>query len=116
MPAEFAAHDRTLMAWPARESMWGEHFEAAKAAYAEVANAIAAFEPVTMVAAPSQRKQARAACGGGVTVSELPIDDSWMRDNGPIFVLDGTGAPRRRRLRLQRLGRRSSCPTPTTRR
>lgn len=91
MPAEFAAHDRTLMAWPARESMWGEHFEAAKAAYAEVANAIAAFEPVTMVAAPSQRKQARAACGGGVTVSELPIDDSWMRDNGPIFVLDGTG-------------------------
>jgi agmatine deiminase len=91
MPAEFAAHDRTLMAWPARESMWGERFEAAKAAYAEVANAIAAFEPVTMVAAPSQRKQARAACGGGVTVSELPIDDSWMRDNGPIFVLDGTG-------------------------
>ena len=91
MPAEFAAHDRTLMAWPARESMWGEHFEAAKASYAEVANAIAAFEPVTMVAAPSQRKQARAACGGGVTVSELPIDDSWMRDNGPIFVLDGTG-------------------------
>lgn len=91
MPAEFAAHDRTLMAWPARESMWGEHFEAAKAAYAEVANAIAAFEPVAMVTAPSQRKQARAACGGGVTVSELPIDDSWMRDNGPIFVLDGTG-------------------------
>ena len=91
MPAEFAAHDRTLMAWPARESMWGEQFEAAKAAYAEVANAITAFEPVTMVAAPSQRKEARAACGGGVTVSELPIDDSWIRDNGPVFVLDGSG-------------------------
>ena len=91
MPAEWAAHDRTLMAWPARESMWKSQFEAAKAAYAEVANAIAAFEPVTMVARPSDRKRARAACGGGVTVSELPIDDSWMRDNGPVFVLDGTG-------------------------
>ena len=91
MPAEGAAHDRTLMAWPVREVMWQEHLEAAKAVYAEVANAIAAFEPVTMVAPPAKRKEARAACGDGVTVTELPIDDSWMRDNGPVFVLDGTG-------------------------
>jgi len=92
MPAEWAPHERTLMAWPARADMWGQHFEAAKAVHAEVANAIAAFEPVTMVAHPSQRKQARKACGAGVTVSEIPIDDSWMRDSGPIFVLDGAGA------------------------
>ena len=91
MPAEWAAHDRTLMAWPAREDMWGELFEEAQAVYAEVANAIAAFEPVTMVARPQDRKRARAACGGGVTVSEIPIDDSWMRDSGPVFVLDGAG-------------------------
>ena len=91
MPAEAAAHERTLMAWPARADMWGEHFGAAKADYAATANAIAAFEPVTMVAHPSQRKQARAACGGGVTVSEIPINDSWMRDCGPVFVLDGAG-------------------------
>jgi agmatine deiminase len=91
MPAEWALHERTLMAWPARADLWGERFEDAKAVYAEVANAIAAFEPVTMVAHPSQRKQARAACGAGVVVSEIPIDDSWMRDSGPIFVLDGAG-------------------------
>jgi agmatine deiminase len=91
MPAEWAAHERTLMAWPTREPMWEEHFEAAKATHAEVANAIAAFEPVTMVAPPAHRKEARKACGEGVTVSEIPIDDSWMRDSGPIFVLDGTG-------------------------
>ena len=91
MPAEWAAHDRTLMAWPARESMWGELYADAEAVYAEVANAIAAFEPVTMIARPSDRRRARAACGGGVTISELPIDDSWLRDNGPVFVLDGTG-------------------------
>ena len=91
MPAEWAAHDRTLMAWPAREDMWGEHWEAAQETHAAVANAVAAFEPVTMVARPQDRKRARKACGEGVTVSELPIDDSWMRDSGPIFVLDGTG-------------------------
>jgi agmatine deiminase len=91
MPAEWAAHERTLMAWPAREDLWGEHWEAAQDSYAQVANAIAAFEPVTMVARPRDRKRARAACGNGVTVSELPIDDSWLRDCGPVFVLDGAG-------------------------
>ena len=91
MPAEWAAHDRTLMAWPAREDMWEDLWDDAQAAYAEVANAIAAFEPVTMVARPQDRRRARAACGEGVTVSEMPIDDSWMRDSGPVFVLDGAG-------------------------
>ena len=91
MPAEWAAHDRTLMAWPAREDMWEDLWDDAQAAYAEVANAVAAFEPVTMVARPQDRRRARAACGEGVTVSEIPIDDSWMRDSGPVFVLDGAG-------------------------
>jgi agmatine deiminase len=91
MPGEFALHERTLMAWPARPELWERHFEQAKADYAEIANAIAAFEPVLMVADPSQGGEARAACGEGVEVAEIPIDDSWMRDSGPIFVLDGAG-------------------------
>jgi agmatine deiminase len=91
MPAEHAPHERTLMAWPARPSLWEEHYEQAKADYAEIANAIAAFEPVLMVCDPSQAAEARAACGEGVEVAEIPIDDSWMRDSGPIFVLDGAG-------------------------
>jgi agmatine deiminase len=91
MPAEHAPHERTLMAWPARPSLWEEHYEQAKADYAEIANAIAAFEPVLMVADPSQAAEACAACGEGVEVAEIAIDDSWMRDSGPIFVLDGAG-------------------------
>ena len=91
MPAEWAPHERTLMAWPARGEMWEEHFEQAKAVHAEVANAIAAFEPVLMVVHPGQAAEARAACGEGVEVLEAAIDDSWLRDSGPIFVLDGAG-------------------------
>jgi agmatine deiminase len=91
MPAEFAPHERTLMAWPARPSLWERHYQQAKADYAEIANAIAAFEPVLMVCEPSQAAEARAACGEGVELAEIPIDDSWMRDSGPIFVLDGAG-------------------------
>jgi agmatine deiminase len=93
MPAEWAPHERTLMAWPtrARAPMWEERLERARADHAEVANTVAAFEPVLMVAAPEDAAAARASCGDGVEVVELPIDDSWFRDSGPIFVLDGTG-------------------------
>lgn len=59
--------------------------------YAEVANAIAAFEPVVMVCDPGQEADARRMCGQAVEILPLPIDDSWMRDNGPIFVRDDEG-------------------------
>jgi agmatine deiminase len=35
--------------------------------------------------------EARAVLAGGVDLVELALDDSWMRDNGPIFTLDGAG-------------------------
>jgi len=91
MPAEWSAHERCLMAWPARTELWGPHAAAARAEYAATANAIAAFEPVTMVAAPGQAAAVRAACSAAVDVVEIPIDDSWLRDSGPIVVLDAQG-------------------------
>jgi agmatine deiminase len=92
MPAEWARHERTLMAWPCRRELWGDQLQAAMEQYAGVANAVAAFEPVTMVCAnEADAAQARAALTGAVQVVQEPIDDSWVRDNGPIFVLDGDG-------------------------
>jgi agmatine deiminase len=89
MPAEWAPHERTIMCWPARESMWQERFAQAQADHAEVANAIAAFEPVLMAADPRGAAEARRLCGDGVEVVEVPLDDSWARDSGPIFVTGG---------------------------
>jgi agmatine deiminase len=86
MPAEWAEHELTLMAWPARLELWGEGLAEAKAEYAGVARAIAAFEPVLMVTPEGGGQEVRDACGAGVEVIELAIDDSWMRDSGPIFV------------------------------
>ncbi|MBW3608531.1 MAG: agmatine deiminase family protein, partial [Actinobacteria bacterium] len=63
--------------------------------YAGVANAVAAFEPVTMVCAdPADAAEARAACAGAVDVVELAIDDSWLRDSGPVFTLDDVSGER----------------------
>jgi agmatine deiminase len=94
-PAEWEPHERTIMGWPTRVDLWGETLEQARTDYAAVANAVAAFEPVTMIANPGeQAAQARAACAGGVEIVELGLDDSWLRDCGPIYVLGDDGARR----------------------
>ena len=91
MPAEWAPHDGCVMAWPTRRGLWGGVFEEAKREYAAVADAIAAFEPVLMVAAPGATREIERMVASQIEVVELPLDDSWMRDAGPIFVLDGRG-------------------------
>jgi agmatine deiminase len=91
MPAEWAPHERTLMAWPCRRELWGERLEEARRETAGVANAVAAFEPVLMVCRPGHGAEARAQLAGEVEIWEAAIDDSWLRDSGPIFVDDGRG-------------------------
>ncbi len=77
------------MGWPCRLELWGETLVQARADYAAVANAVAAFEPVTMIANPgAEAAGARAACSAAVEIVELALDDSWLRDCGPIYVYD----------------------------
>ena len=47
-------HARTWMGWPQREDNWREKAGPAQQAFADVANAISAFEPVTICANPDQ--------------------------------------------------------------
>lgn len=94
MPAETAPHECTVMCWPARQILYGELMPEAERAHAEVARTIAGFEPVTMIAAPGSGAAAEKQCGGAVEVIELPIDDSWFRDTGPIYVVSPDDARR----------------------
>jgi agmatine deiminase len=90
MPAEFASHERTVICWPARQSLYGELMSMAEDAHAQVARTIAEFEPVSMIVQPGPAvDRAIELCGGRVEIVELPIDDSWFRDSGPIYVEDG---------------------------
>lgn len=88
MPADWEPHARCWMQWPRRAELWGPYLPQAIVAYAAVARAIARFEPVSVVAHPEDAAEARLACGSGVEVVALPIDDSWVRDTGPSFVKD----------------------------
>ncbi len=44
-----------------------------------------------MVARPDQAAGAAAACGPGVDIVQLVNDDLWMRDMGPIFLVNDSG-------------------------
>jgi agmatine deiminase len=91
MPAEFARHQATWMSWPTQRSLWGSHLDAARDDWATTARAVAPFEPVVMVCQPGEAADVRRRCGEGVEALEMPIDDSWLRDNGPIFVTNTQG-------------------------
>jgi agmatine deiminase len=93
MPAEWDPHELTLVAWPQREDAWrGTTIEAARDTHAEVVAAISQFEPVLLVVDPSQAADARSRVpAANVEILELPIDDSWLRDSGPVILSDGQG-------------------------
>jgi agmatine deiminase len=91
MPAESSPHAATLMAWPVDRHYWQGRVEDARREYAAIARAVADFEPVIMVCDPDDERSVRAHCGSDVEVLPVPIDDSWMRDSGPIFVRNGEG-------------------------
>ena len=91
MPPEWAPHAACLMAWPSRPELWEDRLADAKHDYAAVARAISDFEPVLMVCRPGAATEVRDRCGAAIEIVELPIDDSWARDSGPIFVRDPAG-------------------------
>ncbi|SIS23975.1 agmatine deiminase family protein [Williamsia sterculiae] len=88
MPAETAPQDRIWMAFPVART-YGEaetDFEAARATWAAVANAIVDVEPVTMLVDPSERDQATRLLSSAVDVEYVHLNDGWIRDIGPTFV------------------------------
>jgi agmatine deiminase len=93
MPSETARHDRTWMAFPRAGTTLGEGESWQQTGYdawTSVAHCIAEFEPVTMVVDPSERQRAGRMLGSHIEQIEMPLDEFWMRDFGPTFVLDDT--------------------------
>ncbi|MFG2005495.1 agmatine/peptidylarginine deiminase [Spirillospora sp. NPDC048911] len=93
MPAEWARHARTWMAWPTSNDTFGDASElaAARAAWAAVANTIVRHEPVTMLINPGDRTD---LLDPRIATVEVPLDDAWLRDSGPSFVHAADGGIR----------------------
>ena len=90
MPAEWSPHDGCWMMWPCRQGVWAD-IAATRRDCAAVAHAIAHYEPVTMAVRAEHEAGARHLLGADITLVVTPIDDSWARDAGPCFLVDGAG-------------------------
>ncbi|MFB7617861.1 agmatine/peptidylarginine deiminase [Kitasatospora sp. NPDC056181] len=87
--AEWEKHLRTVMSWPASENVWGDQLPDVRRDVAGLAQAIAAREPVVLMARPEQKDAAQKACGPAVEVVPIAVDDLWARDTLPVFVEEG---------------------------
>jgi agmatine deiminase len=94
MPAEWVQHEKTWMAWPSADYTLGEteaDAEEAFQAWANVANAVAQFEPVNMVVRKQDHDKARSMLAENIELVNFDLNDGWMRDIGPTFVKNEAG-------------------------
>lgn len=108
VPAEEARHQRTFMQWPVFAPVYGRgrFLRQTQATIAEIANTIAEFEPVTLLAHPDQHARARKLLSGRVDLWDIPTDDLWCRDAGPLFAKNSAGQLSVRGVNFNGWGRR----------
>lgn len=87
MPPEWVEHECCWMGWPENPLAWRGRHDEAKKAIAELSAAIADFEPVRLLVPEKSRNEAAKLCSARIELVTMDIDDSWLRDSGPTFLL-----------------------------
>ena len=94
MPAEWEHHSSVLLAWPHAETDWAPMLEEAQKCFADIIRAISAREHVILVG-PERLCAASVAAQGfdpeRVTFVDVPTNDTWARDFGPITIFTPSG-------------------------
>ncbi len=98
MPAEWEPHASTWLAWPHKLTDWPGKFSPIRWVYTEIIRALTRHEPVNLIVRGPKMLDAvkkRLAMAGidlaKVQCWELPTDRSWVRDSGPIFIVNDRG-------------------------
>jgi agmatine deiminase len=90
-PAEWERHERTWIAFPHAGYTLGQTESeqlAARQTWANVANAASEFEKVSCVVNPGDYQNAKRFLSSEIEIVEIEIDDAWIRDSGPSFVIE----------------------------
>ena len=93
LPAEWEPQAAVLIAWPHADTDWAERLEAVESTYVALAAAVTRFQPLIIVVAGEtlrahvmSKLQATNADLSRIRFVELPYDDTWLRDSGPITL------------------------------
>jgi agmatine deiminase len=99
MPAEWEPHEATWIAWPHRRDDWPGKFAAIPWVYAEIVRHLHYSELVRMLIPNSRAENRirRILRRSGVDLTRVEFfpfatDRAWIRDYGPLFVADPSGA------------------------
>lgn len=89
VPPEENPHALTFMQWPVSPIVhpYRAFLDILQNTIAEIANTIANFEPVAMLADQSYHTQARKLLSSKVELWDIPTEDLWCRDSGPLFAI-----------------------------
>lgn len=88
-PSEHQPHKATWLAFGAHPRIWSAKLAAGVCRdQANIAQAIARFEPVNLLVTKENRAIAQQLLGDTVTYIDCPLDDIWLRDSGANFVYD----------------------------
>jgi agmatine deiminase len=102
LPAEWDEHRAVWVAWPSHPELWQEALEPVRAAWLEMAAAIADVDTVRgaprgerlEVLVPDERNEAVAKArlaGLPARFHRIPFGDIWLRDTAPLFVKGDEG-------------------------
>ena len=96
LPAEWEPHAATWIAWPSRPAAFLGSIADVSRAYARVVRTIARHEPVHVIGTGRVLDEASRMVGGaaGVSLVDIPTNDSWIRDTGPVFLVERQGPGR----------------------
>ena len=88
MPEESDPHERTFMQWPVSRKVHRDasFLKVLQKSIAKLANTIAEFEPVVMLMDDQHKAAASKMLSRQIEIWNIPTDDLWCRDSGPIFV------------------------------
>lgn len=91
VPPEEGRHERSFMQWPNSRSVYSDRWWLAdvQQTIADVANTIAEFEPVALLADAKHHASARKLLSAKVELWDIPTEDLWCRDSGPLFAFRG---------------------------
>ncbi len=93
-PAEWARHEKTLMKFPPPQNWYSHQLKQARKEWAVVANIVADHEPVTMAVRPQDRKAAQKLLSSEIELIDMPLNDAWSRDSGPMIEKNAAGQRR----------------------
>ncbi len=94
MPPEWHPHAATLLHWPDNPDTWpGERLERVELVYLNIIRILHKYEPVVLlVSNPDSAKKAEDLILAAqlntdkIHLLQIPLNDVWARDCGPIFV------------------------------